>query len=222
MSTAPRLASLLGHALLRADARRAEIESLCAGARRHGLAAVCVNPRWVALAAECLEGTGVDVATVIGFPLGATFGAAKAAETDEAVMRGAVELEMVIDLGALLDGDRRAVRRDIEQVVEAAQGRLVKVILETGLLSSEAKRLGATLARDAGADFVKTSTGLVVPGDLAGDVALLREVASDTIGVEASGGITDLGAAIAMLEAGADRIGTTQADRIVQQQEGSG
>jgi deoxyribose-phosphate aldolase len=213
------LASLIDHTLLRADARAADVQRLCEEARHHGFATVCVNPRWVARASEWLEGSEVQVCTVIGFPFGATYGATKAAETDEAVLRGASELEMVIDIGALLDGDHRHVRRDIEQVVEAAQGRLVKVILETAVLDEAAKRLGATLARDAGADFVKTSTGFGPGGATVDDVRLLRSIVGDAMGVKASGGIRSRRDALAMLEAGADRLGTGSGVRIISESE---
>jgi deoxyribose-phosphate aldolase len=212
------VASTIDHTLLRADARCADIDRLCEEARRYQFATVCVNPRWVAHAASRLSGTEVLVCTVIGFPLGATFGATKAAETDEAVGRGARELDMVVDIGALLDGDHRVVLRDIEQVVEAAQGNLVKVILETAALTDEAKRLGAQLARDAGADFVKTSTGFGPGGATVADVALLRSVVTDSMGVKASGGIRTLEDALAMLTAGADRLGTSAGVRIVEGQ----
>lgn len=212
------VASTIDHTLLRADARRVDIDRLCEEARRYRFATVCVNPRWVAHAASRLSGTEVLVCTVIGFPLGATFGATKAAETDEAVGRGARELDMVVDIGALLDGEHRVVLRDIEQVVEAAQGNLVKVILETAALTDEAKRLGAQLARDAGADFVKTSTGFGPGGATVADVALLRSVVTDSMGVKASGGIRSLEDALAMLDAGADRLGTSAGIRIVEGQ----
>lgn len=219
MTDGIRLASLIDHVLLRRDARRADIDRLCDEAQRQGFATVCVNPRWVAHAVSRLHGSEVLVGTVIGFPLGATFGATKAAEADEAVGRGAQELDMVVDIGALLDRDHRHVLRDIEQVVEAAQGSLVKVTLEMAALPEAAQRSGAELARDAGATFVKTSTGFGPAGATVADVALLRRVVGTSMGVQASGGIRTLDHALALLEAGADRLGSSTAVQIVESQE---
>lgn len=214
-----RLASLFDHVLLRPDARQQDIDRLCDEAQLEGFASVCVNPRWVARVASRLRGSEVLVGTVIGFPFGATFGATKAAETDEAVGRGAQELDMVVDIGALLDRDHRYVLRDIQQVVEAAQGNLVKVTLEMAMLPEAARRRGAELARDGGATFVKTSTGFGPAAVSVADVALLRSVVGSAMGVQASGGIRTLAGAMDLLEAGADRLGSRNALQIIEGQE---
>ncbi|UUZ92680.1 deoxyribose-phosphate aldolase [Paenibacillus sp. P25] len=175
---------------LRADASKAEITKLTEEAKKYAFASVCVNPVWVAYAAEQLSGTGVKVCTVIGFPLGASTTAVKAFETKDAIAGGATEVDMVIHIGALKDGDNELVEKDIRAVVEAAAGKaLVKVIIETSLLTDEEKTRACELAVKAGADFVKTSTGFSTGGATPEDVALMRKTVGERTGVKASGGV---------------------------------
>lgn len=209
------LAPLIDHTLLKPNARRAQIERLCAEAREHGFASVCVNACWVPLCHELLRGDDVRVCTVIGFPLGATSSAGKAAEAAQAVSDGADELDMVVNMGWLLDGDLAAVRSDIAAVVEAAQGRCVKVIIETCLLAPEQIEQACRCAVEAGANFVKTSTGFSTGGAKVGDVALMAKTVAGACQVKASGGIHTAEEAAAMVEAGASRIGTSSGIAIV-------
>jgi deoxyribose-phosphate aldolase len=210
------LASLIDHTLLKPDAARGEIEQLCREAAQFCFASVCVNPVWVPLAAEMLRASGVKVCTVIGFPSGAHAPDVKAYETRRAVEQGAQEVDMVINIGALKSKDYALVEHDIRSVVQGA-GRetVVKVILETSLLSRDEKVMGATLAKAAGADFVKTSTGFAGGGATVEDVRLLRETVGPEIGVKASGGIRSKQDAEAMVEAGATRIGASAGIKIV-------
>jgi deoxyribose-phosphate aldolase len=204
------MAALIDHTLLKADATESDIRKLCAEARQHVFASVCVNPAWVGLAAKLLDGSPVKVCTVIGFPLGATTATAKAVETRDAIANGAREIDMVINVGALKSGDDDRVRRDIAAVVEAARGTaIVKVILETALLSREEKVKACLLAKMAGADFVKTSTGFSTGGATVEDIALMRQTVGPDMGVKASGGIRDRATADAMVAAGATRIGAS-------------
>ena len=203
------LASYIDHTLLKADATEAQITRLCAEAREHRFASVCVNPRWVALCAQLLAGSGVRVCTVIGFPLGASSSAIKAAETRQAVADGADELDMVISVGDLKAGNNEFVRGDIRGVVKAAEGRTVKVIIETCLLTDEEKSLACKLAMAAGADFVKTSTGFSTGGATVADVKLMRAAVGPNFGVKAAGGIRTRVDALAMIKAGANRIGAS-------------
>ncbi len=203
------LASYIDHTLLKADATEAQITRLCAEAREHRFASVCVNPRWVALCAQLLAGSGVRVCTVIGFPLGASSSAIKAAETRQAVADGADELDMVISVGDLKAGNYEFVRTDIRGVVKAAEGRTVKVIIEACLLTDEEKSLACKLAMAAGADFVKTSTGFSTGGATVADVKLMRAAVGPNFGVKAAGGIRTRKDALAMIEAGANRIGAS-------------
>ncbi|MDY0002964.1 MAG: deoxyribose-phosphate aldolase [Polyangia bacterium] len=201
---------MIDHTLLKADATEAEIRKLCAEAREHGFASVCVNPGWVGLSAELLAGSPVKVCTVIGFPLGATTPTAKAVETRDAIANGATEVDMVINVGALKSGNDDLVRRDIAAVVESARGQAItKVILETALLSREEKVKACLLAKMAGADFVKTSTGFSTGGATVEDIALMRETVGPEMGVKASGGIRSAEDAQAMIAAGATRIGAS-------------
>lgn len=212
------IASFIDHTLLKADATADQIRQLCAEARAHAFAAVCVNPCRVALAARELKGSGVEVCTVVGFPLGATRSEQKAVEALRAVEDGAREIDMVLNVGALKDGDVDAVRRDIEAVVIACAGGggLVKVIIEAALLTDEEKRTACELAQRAGAKYVKTSTGFGPGGATAHDVALMAEAVSGTeIGVKAAGGIKTYNDAKAMIDAGATRIGTSSGAAIV-------
>jgi len=216
------LARLIDHTLLKPEATAEQIRRLCAEARHYGFAAVCVNPWWVPLCVQELKGTGVKVATVIGFPLGATTTEAKAFEARQAVEAGAEELDMVINVGALKSGHLDRVQEDIAAVVRAAAGRVVKVILETGLLTDEEKVTACRLAVAAGAHFVKTSTGFGPGGATVADVRLMRQTVGDQVGVKASGGIRDHATAVAMVEAGASRIGASSSVAIVTGGSGAG
>jgi len=211
------IAKMIDHTLLKANTTKEQIIKLCEEAKQCGFASVCVNPTWVALAAELLEGTGVKVCTVIGFPLGANAPETKAFETKDAINKGANEVDMVINIGALKDGNDELVERDIRAVVEAAEGKaLVKVIIETCLLTEEEKVRACQLAVKAGADFVKTSTGFSTGGATVEDVALMRKTVGDKVGVKASGGVRNVDDAKAMITAGATRIGTSSGVAIVQ------
>jgi deoxyribose-phosphate aldolase len=212
------LAALIDHTVLKPDAVRADIEKLCAEARQYGFASVCVNACWASLAAQLLEGSSVKVCTVVGFPLGATSTAAKACEAETAIRVGAREIDMVVNVGALKGGDYLAVKLDIEAVAEVCQrgGALLKVILETALLSDEEKVAGALITKLAGADFVKTSTGFAKQGATVHDVALLRQVVGPEMGVKAAGGIRTLEDLRAMVAAGATRIGASAGVKIIE------
>lgn len=213
------VAAMIDHTLLKPDATRDQIVKLCEEAKQYGFASVCVNPANVSLAASLLKGTPVKVCTVIGFPLGATTPTAKAIETRDAIANGATEVDMVINVGALKSGDYDLVKRDIEAVVDAARGKaLVKVILETALLTDEEKVKACLLAKMAGADFVKTSTGFGPGGATVEDVRLMRKVVGSDMGVKASGGIRNLESARKMIEAGASRIGASASVAIVKGQ----
>ncbi|MGA3235715.1 MAG: deoxyribose-phosphate aldolase [Bryobacteraceae bacterium] len=214
----PAIAALIDHTVLKADATRDEIVKVCREARQYSFASVCVNPYWVPLVRAELAGSPVKVCTVVGFPLGATSTESKVAETAAAVRDGAQEIDMVINIGALRSGDRDAVRFDIEQVVRAShQGRaIVKVIIETSLLKDEEKVLACQLAKQAGADFVKTSTGFSTGGATAHDIALMRAAVGPEMGVKASGGVRTLDDLRAMTAAGATRIGASASVKIVE------
>jgi deoxyribose-phosphate aldolase len=205
-----RVADLVDHTLLKAEATRAEIEKLCAEAAEHHFAAVCVNPTWVGLCVERLAGSGVAVATVVGFPLGATTSRAKAAEAREAVATGADEIDMVVALGRLRSGDWTYVEDDIRAVVEASRPSIVKVIIESATLTPEEIVQASAIGKEAGAHFVKTSTGFHGAGGASTDaVRLMRLAVGDDLGVKASGGVRDCATALAMVAAGANRIGTS-------------
>ncbi|WP_331837564.1 deoxyribose-phosphate aldolase [Bacillus paralicheniformis] len=210
------IARLIDHTLLKPDAVTSEIEALCKEARVYDFASVCVNPCWVKLCAELLKDSEVKVCTVIGFPLGAASPETKAFETRQAIADGAGEVDMVINIGALKDRDTGTVEYDIRAVTDAAVGKaLVKVIIETSLLTDEEKRLACELAVKAGADFVKTSTGFSGGGATVQDIKLMREAVGPDIGVKASGGVRDKESALAMVEAGATRIGASAGVSIV-------
>lgn len=210
------LAAYIDHTLLKADATPEAIIQLCEEARRYGFYSVCVNSGWVPLCVRTLEGSGVRVSAVVGFPLGANASEVKAFEAARAAEAGAAEIDMVMQIGGLLGGDEAYFREDIRAVVEAVAGRaIVKVILETGLLSDEQKRAACRLAEEAGAHFVKTSTGFGPGGATAADVALMRASVSPGVRVKASGGIRDRETALAMIAAGADRLGTSAGAAIV-------
>jgi len=208
------ISRLIDHTLLRPDAIPAEVEKLCVEAREHSFCTVCINPCYVPLASRVLRGSGVGVCTVIGFPLGASSSRTKAFEADAAVKEGAAELDMVLTIGLLKAGENEQVREGIEEVVEASWGRAVKVIIETCLLTNEEKERAARIVVDAGAAFVKTSTGFSTGGATVEDVALLRRVVGPDFGVKAAGGIRDLLTARKMVEAGATRIGTSSGVKI--------
>src|SRR5436305_13012724 len=214
----PAIARLIDHTLLRPDATRAEIVKICAEARKYEFASVCVNPYWVPLVAAELAGSPVKVCTVVGFPLGATTTESKCAETEIALRAGAQEIDMVINVGALRSGDQETVRQDIKGVVAAAHraGAIVKTILETALLDDNQKAIACTLAKLAGADFVKTSTGFGPSGATAQDIALMRSVVGPGMGVKASGGIRTLQDLQTMQAAGASRIGASASVKILE------
>jgi len=208
---------MIDHTLLKQDATKQQIEKLCAEAKEYVFASVCVNPTWVKTSAELLTGTPVKVCTVIGFPLGASTPETKAFETKDAIQNGAGEIDMVLNVGALKSEDLALVKRDIEAVVEAAKGKaIVKVILETCLLTKEEIKVASQLSKDAGADFVKTSTGFSTGGATVEDVKLMREVVGPDLGVKASGAVRSLEDVEKMIEAGATRIGASSGVQIVQ------
>ncbi len=211
------LAKYIDHTLLRTDAQRADVAKLIEEAKAYHFASVCVSPIWVSYVSEALRDTGIKTCTVIGFPQGATPSAVKAFETKQAVADGANEVDMVIAIGRLKDGDDAYVKADIEAVVRAAGGKaLTKVIIETCLLTDEEKRRACLLAKEAGAGFVKTSTGFAAGGATAADVRLMRESVGEAMGVKAAGGIRSRADAEAMLAAGATRLGTSSGVKIVE------
>ena len=209
------LARWIDHTLLKPDATRDQIEKICDEAIEFGFASVCVNPTWVPLAYKKLRGFPPRVCTVVGFPLGATFPEVKARETELAVQQGADEIDMVINIGALKSGDYELVEHDIRSVVRAAGRRIVKVIIETCLLTDEEKVKACTLAKIGGANYVKTSTGFSKGGATVKDVALMRKVVGSEMGVKASGGVRSYEEACQMVEAGATRIGASASVAIV-------
>ncbi len=214
----PATAGLIDHTLLKPEATGDDIRKLCREARQYGFASVCVNPYWVPLAAAELSGSPVKVCTVAGFPLGATPTAIKRAEAEAAARAGAQEVDMVINVGALRSGDLETVYQDIQAVADACHraGAIVKVILETALLDDNQKATACALARMAGADFVKTSTGFGPSGATARDVALMRLAVGSEMGVKAAGGIRSLEDLQRMVAAGATRIGASASVRIVE------
>ncbi|MBI4661429.1 MAG: deoxyribose-phosphate aldolase [Verrucomicrobia bacterium] len=209
------LAGYIEHTLLRADATHAAIERLCEEARCHHFRCVCVNGSWVSLARELLSESAVKVVTVVGFPLGAMDADAKRYETEVAIDCGAHEIDVVLNIGRLKDGNHAFVLRELRDVVEAADERLVKVILETCCLTRAEKEEACRLVLDSGAQFVKTSTGFGPSGATIDDVRLLRQLVGDKFGLKAAGGIRDAETACAMIEAGANRIGTSSGVAIV-------
>ena len=216
------IASIIDHTLLKPDATRSEVEQVCREALEFGFATVCVNPTWVSLSARLLQGAVSRVCSVAGFPLGATTADVKHYETRRAIFDGAREIDMVINVGALKSGDLATVGRDIEAVTSACResGVLSKVIIEAALLTDEEKVAACTLAKAAGADFVKTSTGFARAGATIEDVALMRRVVGPEIGVKAAGGVKDYNSLSAMVAAGATRIGASAGVRIVQESRG--
>ncbi len=212
------LAAMIDHTLLKPDATPDQIAQLCFEARKYGFASVCINPAWVALSAQLLQGSPVKVCTVIGFPLGASAPEVKAFETQNAIDHGATEIDMVINIGALKARDLVLVARDIRGVVEVAHARgyIVKVILETVLLTDEEKTIASLLSKEAGADFVKTSTGFAGGGATVHDIALMRRVVGPEMGVKASGGVRTYEDAESLVQAGATRIGASAGVKIIQ------
>jgi deoxyribose-phosphate aldolase len=203
------LAALIDHTILKPDATAAQVQKICAEAVQHHFRSVCVNPIFVKLVARELAGTGVTTCSVVAFPFGATTTAAKAAETRQAVADGAGEIDMVIAIGAMKAGEHDYVRRDIAEVKRACGAALLKVIIETCLLTDAEKEVVCRLAQEAGADFVKTSTGYSTGGATVEDVTLMRRVVGSQMGVKASGGVRTFAQALAMVQAGATRIGAS-------------
>ncbi|WP_066064083.1 deoxyribose-phosphate aldolase [Neobacillus soli] len=214
--TTTNVAAMIDHTLLKPEATKEQIETLCLEAKENKFFSVCVNPTWVKMSKELLQGSGVKVCTVIGFPLGATTSETKAYETINAIDHGADEVDMVINIGALRDHNDELVESDIHAVVEAAKGRaLTKVIIETSLLSKEEKIRACELSVKAGADYVKTSTGFSSGGATIDDIALMRKTVGPDIGVKASGGVRSTEDAVKMIEAGATRIGASSSVAII-------
>lgn len=212
-----KISQYIDHTILNADAKASEIQKLCQEAADYQFKTVCIQPYWVSFAKKELANTEVGITTVIGFPLGANTSAIKAAEAKAAVEDGATEVDMVINIGALKSMDEETVLKDIEAVVQAIAGRaLVKVIIETALLNDDEKILASQLAKKAGADFVKTSTGFSTAGATVEDIQLMRKTVGPDVGVKASGGIRSYEDAIAMIEAGASRIGASSGISIVE------
>ncbi len=216
------IARLIDHTVLKPETTRDEVRQVCAEALEYEFASVCVNSFWARFVADELRDSPVKVCAVAGFPLGAGATPAKVAETLAAIKDGADEIDMVINIGALRGGERDVVRADIQAVAEAchSHGAIVKVILETALLDDAQKKLACRLAQDAGADFVKTSTGFSKAGATVSDVALMRRAVGSSMGVKASGGIRTLADLKAMVEAGASRIGASASVRIVLESNG--
>lgn len=207
----------IDHTLLKADATESEITVLCEEAKEYDFMSVCVNSSWVKKSAEILKDTDVKVCTVVGFPLGAASTEAKVFEAEQAVRDGATEIDMVINIGQLKSGNDEFVKEDIAAVVNATKGEAItKVIIETALLTDEEKVNVSKLSKEAGADFVKTSTGFSTGGATIEDVKLMRETVGPDIGVKASGGVRDFAGAIDFIEAGASRIGASSGIAIVE------
>lgn len=211
-----KLNKYIDHTLLKPDASQEQIETLIEEAKKYDFASVCVNPTWVNFAAQALKATDVKVCTVIGFPLGANTPELKAFETSDAIQNGADEVDMVINIGALKSRNFDLVERDIRAVVEAAKGTLVKVIIETCLLTDDEKVRACQIAQKAGTDFVKTSTGFSTGGATVEDVALMRKTVGPDMGVKASGGARSYEDALAFIKAGATRIGASSGVAIME------
>ncbi|WP_216774473.1 deoxyribose-phosphate aldolase [Metabacillus halosaccharovorans] len=211
-----KIANMIDHTALKADTTRDVIEKLCQEATEYQFASVCVNPTWVETASQLLKNSEVKVCTVIGFPLGANTPETKAFETKDAIEKGATEVDMVINIGALKDKNDDLILKDIKAVVDAANGKaLTKVIIETSLLTEEEKVRACELSVKAGADFVKTSTGFSTGGATVEDISLMRKTVGPTIGVKASGGVRDTEGAEALINAGATRIGASSGVAII-------
>ncbi|WP_418127414.1 deoxyribose-phosphate aldolase [Streptococcus parasuis] len=204
-----RLNKYIDHTILKPETTQEQVEKILSEAKEYDFASVCVNPTWVSLAAESLKDSDVKVCTVIGFPLGANTSAVKAFETKDAIANGADEIDMVINVGALKTGNDALVLDDIKAVVDASGDKLVKVIIEACLLTDDEKVRACQLSKEAGADYVKTSTGFSTGGATVADVALMRKTVGPDMGVKASGGARSYEDAIAFIEAGASRIGAS-------------
>lgn len=220
MLTKEQLAKLIDYTLLKPNATNDDIKRLCEEAKKYGFWSVCVNPTYVSLATDILRETDVKVCSVVGFPLGANTPEVKALEAEKAINDGASEIDMVINIGALKSRDYELVKRDIYEVVERAKARkdaVAKVIIETGLLTEDEKVLACKLVKESGADFVKTSTGFNAPGATVHDVKLIRETVGPNFGLKASGGIRTYRDAMKLIEAGANRIGTSSGVAIIRE-----
>lgn len=223
MITVPEMVRMIDHTLLKPDCTQSEIINLCDEAKQHGFATVCVNPYWVPLVKQKLHGTEVGITTVIGFPLGCTTTYTKISEARDAIASGATEIDMVMNISALKSGDLDTVKKDIEGVVQACKGQaIVKVILETGLLTTEEKQKACIVSKMAGADFVKTSTGFIQGGATVEDIALMRKTVGNEMGVKASGGIRDIDFVRSLIMAGANRIGASSSVGLVTTGSGTG
>lgn len=212
-----KMAKIIDHTNLKADTRVEDIEKLCNEAKSYGFASVCVNPANVELCTDLLKESDVNVCTVISFPLGANTSKIKFFETKDAVQHGADEIDMVMNIGALKSGLNDAVKTDIERVITAAEGKIVKVIIETALLTKKEKILACEIVKDAGADFVKTSTGFGYTGATVEDINLIRKTVGPKMGIKASGGIRNIKAVFDMVKAGATRIGTSSGVEIMEE-----
>ena len=219
MITREKMASLIDQTLLKPDATKDDIRRLCQEAMNYGFWSVCVNPSYISLAATILRDTEVKICSVVGFPLGANTPEVKALEAEKALRDGANEIDMVINLGALKSGDYELVKRDITYVVKQGirfqRDTIVKVIIETGLLSDNEKALACQVVKESGANFVKTSTGINTRGATVQDVKFIRKIVGPEFGVKASGGIRTYGEAVKLIEAGANRIGTSSGISII-------
>jgi len=214
--TPEQIAGMIDHTLLSADSSESDVIRICKEAKEYGFATVCLNPYWVPVAAKELTGTEVGITTVIGFPLGASRTEIKTAEAADAIQAGATEIDMVLNVGALKSGHVDAVRKDIEAVVIACKDKAeVKVIIETCYLTDEEKRQASLLSKEAGADFVKTSTGFGTNGATVEDIALIRRTIGPDMGIKASGGVRDLNIARQLIQAGATRLGASSSIAIV-------
>lgn len=212
------ISTMIDHTLLKAEATKESVANLCEEAKKYNFATVCINPSYIELSKELLKDSNVKIATVIGFPLGANTKEVKAFETSDAIKKGAEEVDMVINIGALKNKDYNTVKEDIEAVINAAAGKaLVKVIIETALLTKEEKIKACELSLEAGADFVKTSTGFSADGANIEDVKLMKSVVGNKLGIKASGGIRDFRKAKEMIEAGATRLGTSSGIQILKE-----
>jgi deoxyribose-phosphate aldolase len=215
------IASLIDHTLLKPTTTKQDIVKLCEEAKKYGFFAVCVNPMYVSFCKSLLRDTSVKVCTVIGFPLGATTTAVKVFESKEAIDNGADEIDMVINVSALRSKDYNYVLEDISSVREVTKGKILKVIIETAYLNEEEKIKACELAKEAKADFVKTSTGFAPTGATVEDVSLMRKIVGLDMGVKASGGIRTIEDVLKMIKAGANRIGTSSSVEIIEGKEGS-
>jgi deoxyribose-phosphate aldolase len=217
------IAARIDHTLLKANGTQNDIIQLCNEAIQYKFATVCVNPYWIPTAVHALKSSTVGITTVIGFPLGSSSSLIKAAEAGDAIINGATEIDMVLNIGALKSGDYEAVERDIREVAQACLGKaILKVIIETCYLTDDEKRRAAELCKIAGADFVKTSTGFGPSGATLKDIQLIRKTVGDAMGIKASGGVRDLPFALQLIEAGATRLGTSSGIALVTGGNGSG